>query len=258
MASLFEKVLAAQGMLGRADRVDLWFVPSEVGLNDRDQFWQLLSNVEKQRALSFKLDRDRGRFIASHGVLRLILAAYCRQSAKALDFSTGPQGKPALTNPAARIAFNLSHAAGFALIGVSCGSACGVDIEEIRSRVSTTEIAGRFFAETENRWLDSLSPDQRLKGFFRLWTIKEAMIKAMGSGLSTPLNDLDAAHIVQNGAGSVTVNANGKETVLWISELDLAGGLAGAVAVEGREHVVRIIGPPLIHSLSNSRPSMTL
>ena len=56
----------------------------------------------------------------------------------------------------------------------------------------------------------------------------------------------------------MTVNAKGKETILWISKLDLVGGLAGAVAIEGREHVVRVIVPPLIDSLGNSRPSMTL
>ena len=240
---LFEKMLAAvQGAAASPERVDLWMFPLDVDPNEREKFWQLLSDVERDRARRFKFDRDSVRFITAHAVLRMILSAYAAQSAEALDFSKGPKGKPALINVGAPIEFNLSHSGGHGLVAVTGGNACGVDIEDIRPRISPLEIAGRFFADGENRWLNALPADETLKGFFRLWVVKEAIIKATGLGLSIPLTDFDTTRVVENGSAVMTAGMPaGLETTLWVSEVALVGDVAAAVAVEGTDHTMRVV-----------------
>jgi 4'-phosphopantetheinyl transferase len=216
--------------------------PLDVDPNERDKFQQLLSDVEKDRARRFKFDRDSGRFITAHAVLRMILSAYVAQRAEDLNFSKGSKGKPALIDAGMPIEFNLSHSGGYALVAVTAGSACGVDIEEVRPRISPLEIAGRFFADGENRWLNELPPGDTLKGFFRLWVVKEAIIKATGMGLSIPLTDFDTTRVVENGSAVMTAGMpEGLATSLWVSELALADDVTAAVAVEGTHYTVRIV-----------------
>jgi 4'-phosphopantetheinyl transferase len=247
-----EKIATAgKGVSLPAERIDLWVVPSEVDLNERETFWQVLSGAERDRAQRFKFDRDRDRFITVHGILRLILSAYSARPAADLEFPTGPNGKPALTTSERPIEFNMSHSGPHALIGITTGGACGVDIEVIRPGISTTEIAERFFAPAEIHWLRSLPPEETVKGFFRLWTVKEAVIKATGLGLSTPLTDFDTAAIVKNGPAALNaVTAEGRETPLWVSELDVGTGVAAAVAIENGERLIRVLRPA--EGLSNS------
>src|SRR5208283_5110646 len=85
--------------------------------------------------------------------------------------------------------FNLSHTAG--LVGVAVAGApavaLGFDLEPLARR-APLEVAHRCFTESEIAWLDSLPEPARAEGFFRLWTLKEAFIKATGEGLTQDLS----------------------------------------------------------------------
>ena len=118
----------------------------------------------------------------------------------ALAFSIGEQGKPRLA-ALPEIHFNLSHSGTFALCAVS-DSEIGCDVEEIRPAQMT--LAQRFFARSE--YEDILAQPEgaaRDIRFMRYWTLKESFIKALGLGLSLPLDDFsivlegDQARVVQ-------------------------------------------------------------
>jgi len=85
------------------------------------------------------------------------------------------------------IHFNLSHAEGFALLGVH-NRPIGVDIEKIRP--VSTGIAFRFLTEEDREFLSKTEEDEKiwLSAFFRLWTAKESYGKAIGKGLRLPLS----------------------------------------------------------------------
>ena len=104
----------------------------------------------------------------------------------------GPHGKPFL--PALpELGFNLSHAGPHVLLAFARGQALGVDIEQHDRRVSIDDIAERYFTCDEASALRQLAPDDKMPGFLRLWTHKEALLKALGQGLSFGLDRVEFA-----------------------------------------------------------------
>lgn len=153
----------------------------------------LLSSDEVNRALRFKFDRDRRRFLVSHAGLRSILAAYLTASPRELEFSLGPNGKPKLAPIAGKETpqFNLSHSHEAALLAVARRRAIGVDVEYVQEAFSFAEVAQRFFSPKELAVLATLPKRLQRKAFYKCWTSKEAFLKAKGTGLSGKLDEVD-------------------------------------------------------------------
>jgi 4'-phosphopantetheinyl transferase len=103
-------------------------------------------------------------------------------------------GRPVLADRADRLHFNLSHSGAVALVGVSCLGPVGVDVEEVRDMADFVPIARRYFAPGEVETILQLAPPERLGGFFVTWTRKEAYVKALGLGLSFPLDAFSTGH----------------------------------------------------------------
>jgi len=172
-------------------QLDLWRFSLARPLAEIERLACLLNEMERLRAARL-LDRGKAHaFIASRGRLRTILARYLDQAPAALEFSFGPQGKPRLAGSCeASLCFNLSHSGDWGLLAVTAGSPVGVDIELIDDQVAYESLAVRFFSPEEKAALAQFSPVRRRRGFFRIWTRKEALLKGLGtgwSGRSTPL-----------------------------------------------------------------------
>jgi len=113
---------------------------------------------------------------------------------------------------------------------------CGVDVERSRTRLSEHSIAERFFCPREVEWLRKTQ-----NGFLRLWTMKEAVIKAVGRGLSVPLSDVDVTDIAEGNASTITLETPGLEKqTLWLKELNEAKDYAAAIAMVGSEGAVNL------------------
>lgn len=169
-----------------SDDVHLWRFNADAGSIDLADCLAVLEPSERARADRFVHHSDRARFIAAHGVLRHVLAAYVDISAEALRFSAGPQGKPCLTGSGP--SFNLSHADGFTLIGVARAEYhLGVDVERHHPISEMAALVQSTFSPAEIIAWGALPSSEREAGFFRLWTRKEAFVKATGEGLSRPL-----------------------------------------------------------------------
>ncbi len=172
---------------------------------------RLLSPDELARAARFHFPRDRSRFILCRGRLREILSAHLKKNPAEIEFTYNARGKP----ETAGVHFNLSHSGGFAIVAVSAVRRIGVDIERIDARFAHENIPERFFSPGEVVALRSLPDSAQLDAFFKIWTRKEAYIKALGAGLSHPLASFDALAGVEG----------------WeIESLDIAPGYAAAVA----------------------------
>ncbi len=172
--------------------VHVWAVP--LG-GDADPFAKLLSPPELQRLERFRFMDHRRRFQIGHGALRVILGGYLGQPPETVAFVHGPRGKPYLAHAPAGSAgpfFNVSHSGKLALVGVA-NTELGLDLEKIRHLESLNEIARRHFSESEFTALDALPGDARQLAFYRCWTRKEAYIKALGEGLSMPLDTFDVS-----------------------------------------------------------------
>jgi phosphopantetheinyl transferase len=167
---------------------------------------QDLDNIALARAMS-RLSADecahiqqtpqrarRVEFVCGRLLLRYTLAQLLGIPSRTLLFGAGHDGKPYLAEPhsdvATALSFNLSHAGGHILLGVSRRGEIGVDIEVIGDYKA--EIARRYFQENEYHQLEALLPEERARAFYRMWTTKEACLKAQGTGLRHPLRDVQA------------------------------------------------------------------
>jgi len=151
----------------------------------------VLDDEEKARLVRFVHARNRIEFAAAHALTRLALAQVLSVLPASLSFVEGSNGKPSAQQDGrlAPVSFNLSHANG--MVGVAVLAQpdvpVGFDLERFDRRIEL-EIADRYFRPEEVRWLMGLAPSERPRGFLRLWTLKEALIKATGEGLSRELD----------------------------------------------------------------------
>lgn len=169
------------------DEIHVWLL--NVNNYSSEEFWNILSKSEKQRAQRFAFAKHTEKFMITHGVLRMLLSQYLKQDPKAIKFTQNEYGKPAVLD--SELEFNISHSGDLALFAFAKNTALGVDVEAIKPKIEYEDIAKRFFSAAENEQLLNISSKNRKKAFFNCWTRKEAFIKAIGEGLSFPLSDFD-------------------------------------------------------------------
>ncbi|MFB7949109.1 4'-phosphopantetheinyl transferase family protein [Kitasatospora phosalacinea] len=149
-----------------------------------------LSPAERLRADSCRDPETRRRYVLAHAALRRLLAERLGTAPAELRWQYGPHGKPALPGDAPR--FNLSHSGAFALIALSPVRPVGVDIQRVLPATDPTPLAARYFPPAEAHLLRTTpGPAHRAALFARLWSHKEALVKAHGGrllqGLRVPL-----------------------------------------------------------------------
>jgi 4'-phosphopantetheinyl transferase len=139
---------------------------------------------ERQRALGYRQERHRDRFVARRGVLRWLISGYLSCNPKSLRFSVTQFGKPILQWPdVPRFSFGVSHTDGMALLAFAWDCRVGVDIEQRIDGLDTPGIGRGIFSATEEKMLDAARPDSAAS-LLSIWTRKEALLKALGTGLS--------------------------------------------------------------------------
>jgi 4'-phosphopantetheinyl transferase len=152
-----------------------------------------LSEDERARAQRFRYERDRRRYLNGRAWMRTVLAAAVDVSPSGLTFSYGPHGRPDL--PELPVIFNFTNTAEVGVLAYATGAAAaaitalGVDAEDRADAVSSVPVARQFFSPHEVDALFRLPPDHFHEAFLRCWTRKEALLKALGAGLSLPLHD---------------------------------------------------------------------
>jgi len=201
-----------------------------------EAFWPVLSPEEHARALRFHREVHRLRFVVAHGALRTILADYVGTDPRALHFTTGEHGKPALRSAAPSatdtVEFNLSHSADLALVAVAQSRPVGVDVERWDADVEYLELAERFFSPVERRALRALAhaPDLVAAGFFAAWTRKEAYLKATGHGIVRGLHHFDVTLAPGEPARLLADRLDQDATTRWsMTELAPATGYSAAL-----------------------------
>ena len=216
----------------RAPSVDVWWCDLRRTSAQRRSAWgAATSDEERDRADRFRFPADRERFLARRGFLRSVLAGYAGRRPEALQFARGPNGKPRL--PDADIRFNLSRTEDGILLGVTRGPEIGVDVERVRPGYTGEEISGKFFAPAEMASLADLPEGIRSEAFFRVWTAKEAYLKARGEGLGYPLNAF-AVPFAGEGPRRLAWHRDDAEIARWwLLPLTPGEGFVGAVAVGG-------------------------
>jgi len=195
----------------------------------------LLSDAERDRARRFAFDRDARRFILARACLRELLAVRLGVRAEAVEFEYGAYGKPALARRFADsdLSFNVSHCDDVAAYAFSYGHAVGIDVEAVREISDADDIAARHFSRCENETYRTLKPSERPLGFFNCWTRKEAFVKALGEGLSMPLDGFDVTLAPGEPARVLRIANTPGDSGWWLESLSPAVGYVLAIASQG-------------------------
>lgn len=149
----------------------------------------VLSDDERAQYRRFHFARDARDYAAAHALLRHTLSRGGARAPADWRFERTAAGKPLLRDAGAeRVSFSLSHTHGMVACAVTQAEAVGVDVECVDRRVDTAHIAARFFAPAETAQLARLDEAAQRDRFFDLWTLKEALVKALGVGMALSLN----------------------------------------------------------------------
>ncbi|MCD4655323.1 4'-phosphopantetheinyl transferase superfamily protein [bacterium] len=179
---------------------------------------ELLSDDELKRADRFRFEKHRRRFTIARSNLRITLTEYTGIEPADIRFKTTIYGKPFIhpkQNPAA-VSFNLSHSHELALVAICRENAIGVDVEYVKKDRPFMALAQRYFLKNEIEYLIDLPETEQQKAFYRIWTLKEAWMKATGIGImglglvGTAISMQGKLEIVQWGENSRQIGGVGK------------------------------------------------
>lgn len=228
----------AKTLMLEQDEVHIWRASLQPSAEEIKLLGQLLTPDEQARARRFHFRKDREHFIVARGILRSILARYLNTEPVRLRFDYSQHGKPSLRREFGgdNFRFNLSHSQGLVLYAFARGRELGVDIEFLRENFAGEKIAQEFFSPHEVADLRLLPPSQRTEAFFHCWTRKEAYIKAIGEGLSMPLDEFDVSLCPEEPAALLGNRKLPQEVLRWsLLTIEVDFEYVAAVAVEGHD-----------------------
>jgi 4'-phosphopantetheinyl transferase len=163
--------------------------------SDRAHCRSLLCERERARCDRFVFERDRTLYLVAHALLRSALSCFTGVEPSAWRFVHNAFGRPEIARGFVDkpIRFSLSHTHGLAIVAVALDRDVGVDVEEVRCSLSMDDVASYALTARERGALEAMRGVERRRRFFEIWTLKEAYIKAIGTGLSTPPDRIELA-----------------------------------------------------------------
>lgn len=158
---------------------------------------QALTTSEIQATSSWRSQKARQEHLFTRARLRRYASAAFPEVAPGdWTFEREEGGKLYVSGPRL-FSFNLSHTQGASAIALSGDPSLevGVDIETIDRTTDIEALARRNFSDRERRWIAAGTPAQQTKRFFRIWTIREALLKCTGTGLRRPLTSFEVSPV---------------------------------------------------------------
>ena len=163
-----------------AGEIHLWCVSLSISEDCSQKLFATLTGEEKDRAQRYRSPHHRRDFAVGRGLLRAILSQYVEAQPEQIAIIYGRNGKPELAN--SEISFNLAHSGGLMVIAIALEPTLGIDVEQVRPLPERDAMVRQFFSQTEQQEFFSVPEPERDGIFFRLWTRKEAVLKATGTG----------------------------------------------------------------------------
>ena len=246
-AVLYARVSAVQ--------LDVWLIPL-APIADLEYLLRLLSPDERQRADRLRHPPSREAFIVAHALLRSALSQRVNVDPRRWTFAADGSGKPVIAAPRVPLRFSLSHCPALAACAVADSVDVGVDVESLATRVDAAAVA-RYFTPEEQQWVAGSSPPKRRAHCLKLWTLKEAYLKALGVGLS----EAALATVAFDCSGSrPSVRFAGPwpdDSSAWWFDAWTHAGCAVAAAVRARRRVeLRVLTPEVRHDRFSGWPEL--
>lgn len=223
----------AEDLAISSGQVHVWRIWLDLSKATVQGLFAELSDTEKEKVSSFHKEVDSRRYAAAHAGTREILSKYLNLPPAEIEFTNNPYGKPEINSKknSLTLCFNLTHSNAVAILAVSVDTPLGVDIEKITRNVDVAALAQRFFSPGEIKYLLNLPDEEQKAAFFRCWTRKEAYIKALGMGLSIPLDQFEVSLDLD---GPVQINQGISQADYFsLYHLEPFDNYVGALSVKG-------------------------
>ena len=222
------------------DNLDLRFFKIELSKFQESvsSLIEFLSPFEKNRANRYHFSKDKNRFIICRAVLKFLLAKQTGLDINKIVLDKHSNKKPYLPSHPS-VFFNLTHAGEYAIIAIA-RDPIGVDIEHVNKDFNYNEIIPSVLKNPE---IDEVvNSNDKHRTFYKLWTRKEAIVKATGKGIDdtfSKIPSLDGYHKI-----SSDLLSDIKKIQVFSFELD--EGYIGAVAFSGvLEHIDKLLFYPI-------------
>ena len=224
-----------------AGTVDVWLSPLLPDPARREALARHLSAAEREREARFHFEADAHRYAIARGLLRELLARYVGEAPGRIELEETDHGRPyRLGGNHPDLDFNLSHSKDLVVYAFARSVRVGIDVEWIHPLDDMDDLVAINFSARERETWSALPPSLRERGFFECWTRKEAFVKAIGEGLSHPLDAFDVSLHPDEPPALLRLEHAPKELCRWsLYALDPAVGYASSLAVEAASATLR-------------------
>lgn len=194
----------------------------------------LLDDAEHGRADRFRFEHDRTVYIVAHALWRIVLGACAGIPGQRVPLISAPSGQPLV--PGTGLATSISHSGPWVTIAVTSALTVGVDIERSPSRFALDPLLPNFCAPEEIALLAEFDAPLRAQHALKIWTRKEALLKAVGIGLA-----LDPSSFAAPPSQRILLSMEPARPACIIHDLELDAPLIGALAMPGAVCRYRLI-----------------
>jgi len=207
-------------------------VALDVGAEAETELREGLVADELAQAEGFSSEASRRRYVVARGALRVFLGELLGEPPGSVRIEVGPGGKPRLAGARRPgLHFNVSHSGDLALICIA-DREVGIDLEAVRPIPSALAIARRRFAPAEARFVEEGEAADVDRRFLTCWTRKEALVKAVGTGLDVDLRGFIVPLAEVEGIVSIA-GSNDRRTQSWqIVDVPVGDEHLAAVALQ--------------------------
>ncbi|MYJ86093.1 MAG: 4'-phosphopantetheinyl transferase superfamily protein [Rhodobacteraceae bacterium] len=195
-----------------------------------------LDQKEKERLQRYRYGRTRRQYCLCRSAMRHLLCCFLNSRNEKLSFDTNNYGKPIplIDGKPASASVNLSHSGNHGLVGIAPGGQLGIDLEVPVPLENLEGIGQMVFTGEEQSELASASGMEKINLFYRLWTLKEALIKALGTGFSLNPNQFEIPQGLRMGERKGKFRFPHLPDIQW--DMDFIGGEDFAASLaHGRE-----------------------
>jgi len=229
MTASYGRIVAMSERAVTRGVVKLWWASVRESRTWIEEHERILDDEERERAARFRVEGARRRFVTGRVMLRRVLSHATGVSPEHLCFAFGAHGKPRLVDGGP--CFNLAHS-GDAVVLAVAEDEVGVDVEELRPLSTMDRLARRICTPRELAELPDLGAGARSAALLRLWTAKEAVLKALGSGIRGSMRSIE-----------VSLDANGKLRLLSLQGEPTSWTLLDAPPPDGTVAAVAVARP---------------
>jgi 4'-phosphopantetheinyl transferase len=188
------------------DTIDVWIARIDFSEDVLKKWVYVLDDEERARQDRYQLPSLSRRFAARRVFLRRVLARYLEIAPEQIRLRYEEQGKPFLDHPT-NLQFSLSHTQSTAAIAVARERKVGIDLETLCNDMDFELIAKAYFSTAEAETIYSGGP-HLADIFFRYWTAKESYLKAIGTGLTLPLDSFEVSDEPPDGTDRLTIKTD--------------------------------------------------